>query len=97
VTSDRNTHNRFSVSAQFRHLYSFFIYKFGEQPTSLPQPLGMPALSDPRNTFEVTVPPLLDEGDFIDFTFRPACPGPVVSPYFLYTAPLTPCALDDED
>jgi hypothetical protein len=39
----------------------------------------MPASSDPRNTFEVTIPPLLGQDQSFNFTFRLACPGPVVS------------------
>jgi hypothetical protein len=39
----------------------------------------MPATPDPRNTFEVTVPPLLGQDQSFEFTFCPASPGPVVS------------------
>ena len=39
----------------------------------------MPESPDPRNTFEVTVPPLLGQDQTFHFTFHPACPGPVVS------------------
>lgn len=35
------------------------------------------ASPDPRNTFEVTVPPLFGQDQSFSFTFRPACPGPV--------------------
>jgi len=41
----------------------------------------MPASSDPCNTFEVSVPPKF--GQPFEFTFRPACPGPVVSLFSL--------------
>jgi hypothetical protein len=44
----------------------------------------MPAPADPRNTIEVTVPPVLGQDQKFEFTFRPACPGPVVSPSNLY-------------
>lgn len=33
--------------------------------------------SDPRNIFEVTLPPLLNQT--IRFTFHPVCPGAIVS------------------
>jgi hypothetical protein len=39
----------------------------------------MLASPDPRNTFGVTVPPLLSQDQSFTFTFRPACPRPVVS------------------
>ena len=39
----------------------------------------MPEPSDPHNTFEVTVPPLFGQEQTFTFTFRPACPGLVVS------------------
>ena len=39
----------------------------------------MQATSDPHNTFEVTVPPLLTQDQSFNFTFHPARPGPVVS------------------
>ena len=39
----------------------------------------MQATSDPCNTFEVTVPPLLTQDQSFNFTFHPARPGPVVS------------------
>jgi hypothetical protein len=49
----------------------------------------MPASSDPRNTFEVTIPPLLGQDQSFNFTFRPACPGPVVSSLHLIILLLT--------
>jgi hypothetical protein len=39
----------------------------------------MPASPNPRNTFEVTVPPVFGQDHSFDFTFHPASPGPVVS------------------
>ena len=44
----------------------------------------MPASTDPHNTFEVTVPPVLGQHQPFEFTFRPACPGPVVSPSIIH-------------
>jgi len=62
------------VSLQLEHLKVRFY--FSSRP-SLCSP--MPASPDPRNMFEVTVPHLFGQDQSFSFTFRPACPGPVVS------------------
>ena len=51
----------------------------------------MAASSDPRNTLEVTVPPIFGQDQSFSFTFCPAHPGPVVSMvlYFFFRALLT--------
>ena len=66
----------FSVSAQFQlHGVSFFFLQV-VLPCAHPP---MPASPDPRNTFEVTVPPHFGEDQTFSFTFHPVFPGPVVS------------------
>jgi len=44
----------------------------------------MPTSSNPHNTFKVTVPPVFGQDQSFGFTFRSACPRPIVSPITFY-------------
>jgi len=58
----------------------------------------MPAPTDPRNTFEVTVPPIFSQDHLFAFTFHPASPGPIVSsPSVFYNMTTNLCISDGQD
>src|SRR6267154_3958505 len=68
------------VSSQFKQQGAYTFFYQVVLPSA--QPLTMPESPDPCNTFEVTVSPLLSQDQTFNFTFRLACPGPVVCSIF---------------